>query len=255
MPGRPETSLCWGMVIDLDKCTGCGTCATACQVENNLAPQAEATDKARCITWLRLYRLDNGKAFPDSDSVCLPLSCQHCRNPLCVPVCPVTATQKQSPGGIVAQVHARCIGCRYCMIACPYHARYFNWRDPHWPPGAEKSLSPFVSTRPRGVAEKCTFCAHRWQLAKNQALAENRDPYRLRENEYIPACAEACPTKAICFGDLNNPAHQVHRLSRLPGAFQLLPSAGAEPQVWYLSRRDWVRKLSDRALNKENRKK
>ena len=236
----------WGMVIDLDRCTGCGTCVAVCQAENNVAPVFDASDKTRSITWVRLREVDNGKTFPANEGVFLPLPCQHCENPPCVPVCPVTATQKQKVGGIVGQTYARCIGCRYCMIACPYHARYFNWQDPAWPKGGEKALSPFVSVRPRGVVEKCTFCAHRWQLAKDKALAEGRDPYDLREDEYVPACAEACPAKAVCFGDLNNPGHRVRKLARSPRAFRLLESLGAKPQVYYLSRRDWVRGLGER---------
>ena len=255
MAANTAKTIRWGMVLDLDNCTGCGACAVACQAENNIAPQAEASDKTRCITWLRIHELDNGKAFPDSDAARLPMPCQHCENPLCVDVCPVNATQKQTPGGIVAQVHARCIGCRYCMIACPYHARYFNWQDPEWPPGAEKSLSPFVSVRPRGVVEKCTFCAHRWQLAKDRAIAEGRDPYALAEDDYLPACAEICPRKVIHFGDLNNPSHRVYQLSRLPEAFCLLDSVGAKPQVYYLSSRKWLRNLRDRALGRNDRKK
>ena len=236
----------WGMVIDLDKCTGCGACLAACQAENNVAPVPDASDKARSITWVRLHDLDNGRAFPDNEGVFLPLPCQQCENPPCVPVCPVTATQKQAAGGIVAQTHPRCIGCRYCMAACPYHARYFNWQDPSWPPGAENALSPFVSVRPRGVVEKCVFCAHRWQLAKDKALAESRDPYQLREDEYVPACVEACPMRAMCFGDLNNPAHAAHKLAKSPLAFRLLESIGTRPQIYYLSRRGWVRGLGER---------
>ena len=255
MSAAEKRQIRWGLVIDLDRCTGCGACLAACQAENNIAPVPGDPGRDRRITWVRLHGLDNGRAFPDSDAVCLPLPCQQCENPPCVPVCPVTATQKQSRGGIVSQTHARCIGCRYCTIACPYHARYFNWQDPAWPPGAENSLTPFVSTRPRGVVEKCTFCAHRWQLAKDKALAAKRDPYDLAEDEYVPACVEACPAKVFCFGDLDNPAHLVHKLAGSPEAFCLLESAGTRPQVYYLSRRPWVRALRDRILNARDNKK
>ena len=235
------------MVIDLDRCTGCGVCLAACRAENNCPPAPDASDKSRAITWVRPLELDNGKPFPENEGVFWPLFCQQCENPPCVPVCPVTATEKQPWGGIVSQVYPRCIGCRYCMIACPYHARYFNWKDPAWPPGAEKALSPFVSVRPRGVVEKCTFCAQRWQLAKEKAVAEKRDPRALAEEEYIPACVEACPCKVFYFGDLNNPAHLVHKLARSPRAFRLLAASGTRPQVYYLSRRPWVRALRDLA--------
>ena len=245
----------WGMVIDLDRCTGCGACVAACQAENNVAPAPKILNAERRLLWVRLHELDNGRPFPDNAGVFLPLLCQHCENPPCVPVCPVTATQKQTPGGIVSQVHPRCIGCRYCMIACPYHSRCFNWQDPVWPPGAEESLSPFVSVRPRGVVEKCTFCSHRWQLAKDKALAEGRDPYALGEEEYLPACVQVCPAKAFCFGDLNNPAHLVHKLAKSRHAFRLLESIGTRPQIYYLSRRDWVRGLHDRLLQTNDGKK
>ena len=244
----------WGMVIDLDRCTGCGTCVAVCQAENNVAPVFDASDKTRSITWVRLREVDNGKTFPANEGVFLPLPCQHCENPPCVPVCPVTATQKQKVGGIVGQTYARCIGCRYCMIACPYHARYFNWQDPAWSKGGEKALSPFVSVRPRGVVEKCTFCAHRWQLAKDKALAEKRDPYALGEGEYIPACVEACPAKVFYFGDLNNPAHLVYRLAKSSRIFCLLDSMQTRPQIYYLSRRAWVRNLRDRILKEPDGK-
>ena len=106
--------------------------------------------------------------------------------------------------------------------------------------------------RPRGVVEKCTFCAHRWQLAKDKALAEKRDPYALAEGEYVPACVEACPAKALYFGDLNNPGHLVHKLAKSRQAFCLLKSMHTRPQVYYLSRRAWVRNLRDRILSEPN---
>jgi molybdopterin-containing oxidoreductase family iron-sulfur binding subunit len=134
------------------------------------------------------------------------------------------------------------------MAACPYHARYFSWQDPVWAKGAEKALSPFVSVRPRGVVEKCTFCSHRWQLAKDRAMAGRREPYALAEEEYVPACVEACPAETYYFGDLDNPTHLVHKLAKSPQAFCLLESMQARPQVYYLSRRAWVRNLRDRVL-------
>ena len=205
----------WGMVIDLDRCTGCGACVAVCQAENNVAPVPDASDKTRSITWLRLRALDNGKTFPANEGAFLPLPCQHCENPPCVPVCPVTATQKQQAGGVVSQTHARCIGCRYCMIACPYHARYFNWQDPAWPKGAEEALSPFVSVRPRGVVEKCTFCS--------ELLAVGE----------MPLCVRAS-NGAIAFGDLSDPNSDVRKL--LAGNFTLRrkPTLGTEPSVYYI---------------------
>ena len=150
----------WGMVIDLDKCTGCGACMVACQAENNIAPQVDASNKLRALNWLTVYRLSNGKPYPEHEVAYLPRPCMQCGKPSCVSVCPVIATDKREEGGIVSQIPPRCIGCRYCMASCPYHARYFNWYDPKWPGDLDRTLTPDVSTRPRGVVEKCSFCHH-----------------------------------------------------------------------------------------------
>jgi Fe-S-cluster-containing dehydrogenase component len=122
----------------------------------------------------------------------------------CVSVCPATATDYSRETGIVSQIYTRCFGCRYCMGACPYHARYFNWWDPVWPEGMEQYLSPNVSPRMRGVVEKCSFCFHRYQLAKDKAYYEDRDE-TCRRSGYQTACTQACPAGAIVFGDFNNP--------------------------------------------------
>ena len=238
----------WGMVIDLDKCTGCGACMVACQVENNIAPETQALSKVRSLTWMLVYEMNNGKKFPEADVAYLPRPCQQCGNPPCVSVCPVVATAKDEESGIVSQIYPRCIGCRYCMAACPYHARYFNWFDPIWPEGMEKVLTPYASTRPRGVVEKCTFCHHRFMAAKEQARMNGEDPTELAEDAYIPACAEICPTGAIKFGDLNNPEHEVSKLAASENAFRLLAKLGTDPQVYYYSKREWVRKLGDNYL-------
>jgi molybdopterin-containing oxidoreductase family iron-sulfur binding subunit len=131
------------------------------------------------------------------------------------------------------------------MAACPYHARYFNWQDPVWPQGLDKVITPDVSVRPRGVVEKCSFCHHRFMRAKDKARLEGRDIFELEDGEYITACAEACPNGAVAFGDLLNPEHQVYELSRHPDAFRLLERLGTEPQVYYMSRRAWVRAQGD----------
>ncbi len=241
----------WGMVIDIDKCTGCGACSMSCQAENNVAPQEDASNKLRTNNWLTIYRLSNGKEFPEHETAYLPRPCMHCANPTCVSVCPVTATDKQEDGGIVSQIVPRCIGCRYCMASCPYYARYFNWFDPHWPGDLEEALSPDVSTRPRGVVEKCSFCHHRWMLAKDKAIVNGEDPLYLNESDYQTSCADACPNGAIMFGDLKNPDHKVHTLSQSPNAFRLLERLGTDPQVYYISQREWVRRLGDNYLDDE----
>ena len=152
----------FGMVIDLDLCTGCGSCMVACMAENNVPFREDETDKLKSITWMRVYKLTNGKPYPETDICYLPRPCQHCEgqhgHSPCVSVCPATATDYDNQTGIVSQIYTRCFGCRYCMAACPYHARYFNWYDPIWPEGMEKYLNPSVSPRMRGVVEKCSFC-------------------------------------------------------------------------------------------------
>lgn len=238
----------WGMVIDLDKCTGCGACMVACQVENNIAPVPDASDMTRVLTWMLVYKLENKQKFPNYDVAYLPRPCMQCENPSCVPVCPVVATTKDEEGGIVSQIYPRCIGCRYCMAACPYHVRYFNWFDPQWPAGMEKTLTPFSSTRPRGVVEKCHFCHHRFMAAKEKARATGGEPMKLAEDAYIPACVEACPTGALVFGNLKDPTHQVAKLSHGKNAKRLLERLGGKPQVYYMSKRQWVLDMLDNDL-------
>ncbi len=245
----------FGMVIDLDKCTGCGTCMTACAAENNVSVRSDESDKERSITWMQLYKITNGKDFPHTEVSYFPRPCMHCEedghgghHPTCVSVCVATATTVDFNTGIVSQIYTRCIGCRYCQAACPYHARYFNWWDAYFPreKGLERYLSPEVSPRMRGVVEKCTFCHHRYMRAKTRAYGEGRR--ELEEGEYIPACAEACPAQAITFGDLNNPRHKVSKLIKSPYAFRLLERLKTKPKVYYLSKKNWIRKLADNYL-------
>ena len=247
----------FGMVIDLDKCTGCGSCMVACMAENNVPFKKDETNKLDSITWMRVYQLTNGKPFPDTEICYLPRPCQHCDgvhgHAPCVSVCPAIATDNDPTTGIVSQIPTRCFGCRYCMAACPYHARYFNWWDPVWPEGMKKSLSPNVSPRMRGVVEKCTFCFHRYQQAMEAVYLEGRDG--LEENEYQTACTQACPAGAITFGDLNNKDHAVTRIVRPdhhhggrpknPEVFRLLERLNTNAKVYYKSGKEWVRRQGD----------
>jgi len=133
---------------------------------------------------------------------------------------------------LLAQVYARCIGCRFCMAACPYTAKYFNWYHYKIPEVMQQQYNPDVSVRPKGVVEKCTFCHHRLQKAKDKAASEGR---KLRPEEYIPACVESCPSQAMYFGDLEDPDSEVAKFAESPRAFRLLEDLGTRPKVIYLS--------------------
>jgi menaquinone reductase, iron-sulfur cluster-binding subunit len=260
---KQNPPLKYGMAIDLDICTGCGTCMVACMAENNVPFREDESNKLVSITWMRVYKLSNDKSFPDTEICYLPRPCQHCEghggHSPCVSVCPATATDYSSETGVVSQIYTRCFGCRYCLAACPYHARYFNWWDPVWPEGTEKYLSPNVSPRMRGVVEKCSFCYHRYQLARNKAYLNGERT--VAEAAYQTACTQACPAGAIVFGDLNNPRHRVHRIvqpdsnngnkSKNPRAFRLLERLGTNTKIYYLSSREWVRRAGDNYLAHE----
>lgn len=218
----------WGMVIDLDRCTGCQACVMACKAENNVpAVGANEAKRGRVISWMQVLT-ETDEQHHGSKMRFIPRPCLQCDDPPCTKVCPVYATYR-NPEGIVAQIYARCIGCRFCMAACPYNAKYFNWYSyQKEAPGQ----NPDVSVREKGVVEKCTFCHHRLQKARELALAEKRgfDPL-----DYVPACAEACPAKAIVFGDLADPASEVAQLARSPRAFKLHEELGTKPKVIYLT--------------------
>ncbi len=244
----------YGMVIDLDKCIGCGDCMVACYAENNIPFKEDESDKMLSTNWIQVYKITNGKPFPETDICYIPKPCMQCAgrhegHSPCVSVCPATATDYDWPTGIVSQIYTRCFGCRYCMAACPYHARKFNWWDPVWPADMKKYLNPHVSPRMRGVVEKCTFCYHRYQQARDKAYLEDRD--ELHENEYQTACAVACPTGAIVFGELDNPDHAVHELKQSKYAFRLLEKLNTNPKVYYLSTRKWVHRAGDNYLDGE----
>jgi molybdopterin-containing oxidoreductase family iron-sulfur binding subunit len=168
----------------------------------------------------------------------------HCEHDTpCVKVCPQQAVDIDKATGIVMQMPQRCLGCRYCMTACPYHARYFNWWDPSWPPGMEKSLSPGVAVRMRGVVEKCNLCHARLHAAKEKAAAAGER--EINSADYIPACVEACPTSAIHFGNLADPSDPVTKEAHSPDAFRLLARLGTEPKVYYRSKEAWVKALAE----------
>lgn len=218
----------WGMVIDLDRCTGCQACVFACKAENNVPAVGEPeANKQRVISWMQVLT-DTEEAHGEEKTRFIPRPCLQCDDPPCTKVCPVYATYRNSEG-IVAQIYGRCIGCRFCMAACPYNAKFFNW---HTYQKEAPGQNPDVSLRPKGVVEKCTFCHHRLQKARAQALTEKRE---FDPREYNTACAQACPAQAIVFGDLSDPASEVSKLARSPRAFKLQEALGTKPKVIYLT--------------------
>ena len=150
----------WGMVVDLDRCTGCQACVVACQAENNIALNEEQRVlERRAKTWIRIERYWEGE-FPNAKARFIPVLCQHCGNAPCETVCPVWATYHNREG-LNVQVYNRCIGTRFCANGCPYSVRYFNFWNPEWPEPMNNQLNPDVTVRTKGIIEKCTFCVQR----------------------------------------------------------------------------------------------
>jgi molybdopterin-containing oxidoreductase family iron-sulfur binding subunit len=217
------------MSIDLERCTGCGACVVACAQENNVPP-GNPDRGDTLLRWLEILPVERGE-YPKVKAPMMPLPCQHCDHPACATVCPVEATYRNEEG-LVPQIYPQCIGCRYCVNACPYTCKGFNWDDPTWPEPMARGLNPDVSVRTRGVAEKCNFCCHRLQLARDAAAADGGR--EVRPDEYRTACQEICPTKAIAFGDLDDEDGAVSRARSDPRALTLLEELGMEPRVVYL---------------------
>jgi molybdopterin-containing oxidoreductase family iron-sulfur binding subunit len=235
----------YGMVIDLDRCTGCGGCMVACASENNVPPSAPRATARTGLTPLRVQPVSNGASGASRREAFIPLMCMQCGHETpCVSVCPQQAVEVDKATGIVTQMAQRCLGCRYCMTACPYHARYFNWQDPEWPAGMEVTLNPGAATRMRGVVEKCNMCHSRLHAAEDKAAALKLPAPN--PADYVPACVESCPTNAILFGDLADETSAVAQASRLPQSFRFLAKLGTEPKVYYRSNRPWVRALAER---------
>jgi len=223
----------WGLAIDLDRCLRCHACVVACAAENNVPPLGpERAASARPIHWMDMLIPDAGSAGSELGHVSAPIPCMHCERPECVKVCPVGATYK-ADDGVVIQVWDRCIGCRYCMVACPYGRRYFNWTTPAWPGGDPSSANPDVALRPAGVVEKCTLCQHRIRAALERARLDD-EPLIDQAVQRLPACASACPTRAITFGDLADPDSALSKLAKDARAVHLLARLGTGPKVFYL---------------------
>jgi molybdopterin-containing oxidoreductase family iron-sulfur binding subunit len=228
----------WGMAIDLARCTGCQACVTACYAENNIPTVGEQEIlKGREMTWIRIERYWEGGEAPGEPTSArfVPMLCQHCANAPCEPVCPVYAAY-HTADGLNGQIYNRCVGTRYCANNCPYKVRYFNWykyNEVAWPEPLHLQLNPDVTVRARGVMEKCTFCIQRIRGAQNQARLEDRP---IRDGEFTTACAQACPSDAIVFGDVRDPQSRVAAIKQDPRGYRVLEDVNTRPAVTYLAK-------------------
>ncbi len=229
----------WAMAMDLDKCTGCGACVTACQAENNIpwVREVQAT-MGREMHWLRIERyyetVDASHSGP-VDIRYLPMLCQHCNNAPCEPVCPVFAAY-HTPDGLNAQAYNRCVGTRYCANNCPYKVRVFNWfrYTQQIPEPMNWQFNPDVTVRDNGVMEKCTFCVQRIREAGNRAAVEGRD---VRDGEVRTACQSVCPSDVITFGNIRDHDSQVAALADDERSYRVLDALiNTQPAVHYLQK-------------------
>jgi Fe-S-cluster-containing dehydrogenase component/anaerobic selenocysteine-containing dehydrogenase len=237
-PAYPYNTYAWSMVIDTAACIGCNACVIACQAENNVpivGPQE--IGMGRDMHWLRI---DTYFASPSSSPGFQPVPCMHCEQAPCEPVCPVMASIHDAEG-LNVQVYNRCVGTRFCQSNCPYKVRRFNFFG--YASGQEYAnlgadvvklqFNPDVTVRARGVMEKCTYCVQRISQARRTAERENR---KIHEGEVTTACQDACPTRAISFGDRNDPAAGVNTLRQERRHYELLGELGTRPRTSYLAR-------------------
>ncbi len=217
----PREKVLFGYAFNISKCRGYMDCVRACVKENN-------QDRKNDVRYIRIHEHKNGQfAFeeandeffhdvPAAGHFYIGTQCFHCQKPPCVDVCPVSATWME-PDGIVVVDYNWCIGCRYCMAACPYDARRFNWADPMVPAEELNPNQHYLGNRMRrkGVVEKCTFCIQRTREGAN------------------PACVEACPTGARVFGNLLDPDSEIRWILKNKKVFRLKEDLGTEPKFWY----------------------
>jgi len=197
----------YAMCISMQHCVACGSCAMACKAENGTPPGS---------WWCKVYVRETG-TFPTARRVNLPMQCMHCKNPACVTVCPTGASYKDNDTGLVAVEYDKCMGCKYCLLACPYNVRtYLEEIKPYY---GDKGFTPFEEIAYKNhqakVVEKCTFCAHR--------LKEGKEP----------ACVATCPAYCRHFGDLDDPESEVSRLIRVEKYQPMMPELGTEPSIFY----------------------
>jgi Fe-S-cluster-containing dehydrogenase component len=225
-----EGKMRWVLVVDLDRCTGCQACVVACHAENNVPVVGEMQAAyGRWAHWIIIQRYWEGE-YPNVKARFMPVMCQQCTRAPCEPVCPVFATYHNEEG-LNAQIYNRCIGTRFCGNACPYKVRTYNWFRPEFPEPLNEQLNPDVTVRSRGIMEKCTFCIQRIRRTEIEARTQGRRPV---DGEIQPACVQTCPSGALVFGDLNDPASRASQLAHSHRSFRLLPELGTDPGVIYL---------------------
>ncbi|MCS1408754.1 MAG: Menaquinone reductase, iron-sulfur cluster-binding subunit [Verrucomicrobia subdivision 3 bacterium] len=222
---KPQEGIEFAYALSLSKCVGCRRCAHACMAENNQS--RDAADDIE-MSYIRVLELDKGAInleasdqyyegeVPQKGKYYMPVQCHQCKDSPCTKACPVEATWME-PDGVVVVDYNWCIGCRYCMAACPYDARRFNWKKPTISPEAINPNQGYLSNRlrPQGVVEKCTFCLH-----------------RTREGKY-PACLEVCPTGARVFGNLLDPDSEINYILQNKRVYILKEDAGTVPRFYY----------------------
>lgn len=220
----PQENVVFGYAIDISRCRGYRDCVQGCVKENNLGRDSQ-------VQYIRVLEMDQGDSnlehsdhyydpaeVPVEGKYYLPVQCMQCDDPPCVKACPVEATWME-PDGIVVVDYDWCIGCRYCMTACPYWARHFNWTEPEIPAAELNPDTHYLGNRPRprGVVEKCHFCIQRTRMGRQ------------------PACLEACPTGARVFGNLLDPDSEIRYVLANKHVFRLKEDLGTEPKFWYFS--------------------